>query len=158
MSFAPACVLVMRHAEKPDDARDPNLSAAGLARAQALADYLPATFFVPDHLFASSISKHSARPYETVEPLARKTGVPIDTTFADEDYGALAEALLASPAYAGKRIVVCWHHGHIPALLQALGCAAGGYPDPWPGDVFNRIVKLDAANGAVAASTIAEPF
>jgi hypothetical protein len=84
--------------------------------------------------------------------------VPIDSTFADQDYGALAQALLAAPGYAGKRIVVCWHHGNIPSLMHALGCAAGGYADPWPGDVFNRILKLEPANGAVAVTTITEPF
>lgn len=38
-------------------------------------------------IFATSISKHSARPYETVKPLSNATGIPIDAIYADQDYG-----------------------------------------------------------------------
>jgi hypothetical protein len=42
-------ILVMRHAEKPDDDTDLNLSPAGVARAKKLATYIPATFGKPGH-------------------------------------------------------------------------------------------------------------
>jgi hypothetical protein len=71
MAIPPRFVLVMRQAEKPQDPRDPDLSSDGLARAQKLANYIPATFGAPEFIFAAAISKHSMRPYETVEPLAR---------------------------------------------------------------------------------------
>jgi phosphohistidine phosphatase SixA len=148
----------MRHAEKPDNPTDPNLTDSGQERAEKLASYIPQTFGSPDYIFAAALSKHSARPYETVEPLAKKTGKPIDATFADQDYGALASTLLSSPEYADKLVVVCWHHGNIPSLLRMLGCKAGDYPDPWDPKVFNLILKVQFAEDTPNVSRIDEPF
>src|ERR1700720_3144014 len=78
-----ARILLMRHAEKTGDPMDPHLSQDGSARAAKLADYIPATFGVPQFLIATSISRHSIRPIETLEPLSAKIGVPIEATFAD---------------------------------------------------------------------------
>jgi phosphohistidine phosphatase SixA len=159
MTTKPKAVFVMRHAEKPTDVRDPNLSEAGYKRATELATYIPQTFVVPDFIFTASISKHSARPYETVEPLAKAIGVPIDATIADQDYGVLTSDLLSVSGYAGSQIVVCWHHGHIPSLLHALGAVAGQYPDPWNLAVFNLILKVDfSAEGAPVVTKTVEPF
>ena len=67
-------------------------------------------------MFATAISKHSQRPIQTVQPLAQSLGIPLDATFSDQDYGALAKLLLIG----GKSILVCWHHGNIPGLLRGL--------------------------------------
>ena len=80
----------MRHAEKTGDPMDPHLSQDGYARAGKLADFIPASFGIPRFLFATSISKHSVRPIETLEPLSMKIGVSVDATYADQDYSALA--------------------------------------------------------------------
>ncbi len=68
MATKPQVILVMRHAEKPADPADPDLSSTGQERAAELAKYIPATFGDLDFLFAAAISKHSARPFETVKP------------------------------------------------------------------------------------------
>jgi len=154
----PLMVLVMRHAEKPDDPSDPDLTPAGQARAKALADYIPDTFGMPDFIFAAAISRHSARPYETVKPLSKRTGIAIDATIADNDYGVLAKDLLSKPKFAGKRIVVCWHHGNIPSLMRALGAASGDYPDPWDHTVFNLILNLGFSAAGPTVAEVTEPF
>ncbi len=158
MADTPKFLLVMRHAEKSADPYDPDLTEAGKARAKALADYIPNEFGAPDFIFAAAISKHSARPYETVKPLSRKTGVAIDATIADQEYGVLASELLSHVEYAGKCIVVCWHHGNIPSLMQALGAASGAYPDPWDPAVFNLILKVEFPVGGPSVAKILEPF
>jgi phosphohistidine phosphatase SixA len=154
----PKFILVMRHAEKPEDPRDPDLTPEGVARAEKLAGYIPETFGPPDFIFAAAISKHSARPFETVQPLAKRTGKAIDATIADQDYGALAAGLLSDAAYSGKQIVVCWHHGNIPSLLHALGAKNGDYPDPWNRNVFNLILKVEFLGNKVKVSEVVEPF
>jgi broad specificity phosphatase PhoE len=113
--MAETVILVMRHAEKPDDPLDPDLSPAGRARAQRLASCIPSTFGKPGFLFASAVSKHSHRPIETLEPLSLQCGVKIDSSYADQDYGALAQELRTNNAYHGCLVVVCWHHGNIHA-------------------------------------------
>ena len=83
--MAPKFILVMRHAEKPDDDNDPHLSPAGHACAEKLASHIPDTFGKPDFIFAAADSKKSERPRETVEPLSKATGIPIDAKIADKD-------------------------------------------------------------------------
>jgi len=156
--MAPVKILIMRHAEKPDDPSDPNLSPEGQDRAKALVTWYPETFGPPDFIFAAAISKHSERPIQTVQPLADALGLELHTPYADENYAALAEALLAKPKFDGKTILVCWHHGHIPELMRALGTPDGSYPDPWMPTVFNLVLVTDFQNGARAVSGISEPF
>ena len=122
-----------------------------------LALYLPVTFGNPDFIFAAAISKRSARPYETVQPLAQRIDAQINAAIADDDYQKLADHLLSHTPYIGKFIVVCWHHGHIPDLMRALGAADGTFPDPWDSAVFDLILKVEF-NGGVAVTTIKEPF
>ena len=156
----PKSVLLVRHAEKPVDPQDPDLSSAGVERAKRLANWLPLKLGgVPTFIFAAAISKHSARPYETVKPLSKAIGVPINATFADQDYPALAAELFSDQAYADALIVVCWHHGHIPPFARDLGALAGTYPDPWPDEVFNLAPKFDFGAGAApVVSRITEDF
>jgi broad specificity phosphatase PhoE len=140
---------------------DPHLSSDGYARAARLAEYIPGTLGVPQYLFATSISKHSVRPVETIEPLSAKIGVPIDSTYADQDYGALASLLLSDQRFAdaSSLIVICWHHGNIPSMAHALTASAGSYPDPWDPQVFNQILVLSySGDGAPQVSTLTEPF
>ncbi|WP_284314532.1 SixA phosphatase family protein [Labrys miyagiensis] len=155
----PNKIFVMRHAEKMDDPNDPNLSEAGRARAQALVKWFPEKFGRPDFIFATSISRHSERPIQTVMPLAENLGLPLNSTFADQDYGALAKLLLTEPKFAGKSILVCWHHGNIPSLMNRLGASVGTYPDPWNSKVFDLLLEADYTEaGQPKVSQITESF
>jgi hypothetical protein len=101
-------------------------------------------------VFAAALSMHSARSYETVVPLAKKIEVPIDATFADQDYAALATELLSKPEYSGKLVLICWHHGNIPSLARWLKANQGDYPNPWDPLIFNLILQLDYEGGGQA--------
>jgi broad specificity phosphatase PhoE len=151
------CILVMRHAEKNQDPDDPNLSAAGYLRAKQLATFIPERFGPPKFIFATAVSKHSARPLETVQPLASAIGVTIDQSFADQDYGALAKQITHDPRYTGRLTLVCWHHGNIPNLCRSLGAPSGEYPDPWNPTVFNLILCLTRSD-QVSVTQVTEPF
>lgn len=156
--MAPVRILVMRHAEKPDDPGDPNLSAPGRARAKALAAWYLEGLGPPDFIFAAAPSRHSERPVQTVQPLAEALGIALHTSYADKDYGALADTLLSKPEFEGKAILVCWHHGNIPGLMWTLGAPEGSYPDPWAPAVFNLILATDFLSDGPKVSQIFEPF
>jgi phosphohistidine phosphatase SixA len=158
MADKPKTILVMRHAEKPQDPDDPDLTKDGHARAIKLATFIPDNFGKPDFIFAAAITRHSARPYETVRPLSKVTGVGIDATIADNDYDALAKELLTKSKYAGKLVVVCWHHGNIPPLMRYLGAEKGDYPNPWDHTVFNLILQVGFSAGAVTVKQVTENF
>jgi phosphohistidine phosphatase SixA len=157
--MTPKQILLMRHAEKPDDPRDPHLSDAGVARAEKLVDYVPNELGVPDFLCASAPSKHSVRPIETVTPLSNKIGASIDSTIADQDFSVLAQEVLTDSKYDGKLVLICWHHGNLPEFAFALGASGAGVPNPWDPDVFNLISKLDYSGGSTPIVTqITESF
>ncbi|AST28846.1 hypothetical protein CDC45_17265 [Ralstonia pseudosolanacearum] len=115
-----------------------------------MAPYVPATFGKPDFLFATQASVHSNRPVETITPLASAIGLPIHDDHGDNEYGKLASKLISDDKYAGKLVLICWHHGKIPELAAALG---GVPPEQhWPPTTFDRVWILDytqASNTAI---------
>lgn len=151
-STPPSTILIIRHGEKSgdpgvdDSANGIDLSTRGYERAAALAPYVIATFGAPAFLFATQASTHSNRPVETITPLSQALKLKINSDYAEADYAALASEILGGEAYAGKLVLICWHHGNIPALTQALG----GQPPVahWPGTVFDRVWKLSYPPGA----------
>jgi len=147
---APATILLIRHAEKLTDGR-PDLSAAGFERAGLIPRLFggmgaaaPHNLPRPDFLFATHVSKNSNRPVETITPLSQALGLPISHEIADKDFATLATELL-SGKYAGKVVLVAWHHGSLPGFAKALG-AVPPY-DPWPETQFDRVWRIDYKDG-----------
>jgi hypothetical protein len=138
-------ILIIRHAENP--ANGHGLSPRGEERAKAYANYFQ-NFSVdskrlePNAVLVAADSKHSHRPRLTVTPFAKAANLPIDNRFANKQPADLAAELRAN--YQGKIILVCWHHGQIPAVLRALGA------DPvtllssgkWPRDVYDWVIMI----------------
>lgn len=132
-------VIVVRHAEKDPqgDAQDPGLSAAGKARAQALARLL--TPAKPGLLVASEFQ----RTQRTLEPLGQALGLKVEAVPAREG-AELARRLRALPA--GSVSVVAGHSNTVPALIDALGAhlehlehlEQGQLPE----DAFGRVFVL----------------
>lgn len=150
----PATVLLIRHGEKPPDTEmSVHLSADGKRRADALpklfekSESRPDPFPKPAFLFATENSKNSHRPVETVEPLATALNLKLHAPFKNDDFAKLATHVLTDPKHAGKTVLICWHHGTIPQLAKALG--ATDAPANWKGDVFDRVWRLDYADGKV---------
>jgi hypothetical protein len=149
----PSRVLILRHGEKPGSIDDTNLSTRGFERAAALAICIPNDFTRPDFHFATRASHASNRPVLTITPLSQALGLPIDDKHKDDDFQKVADDLLGDDKYAGKVVCVCWHHGKIPDLANALG--AEEVPSPWNEAVFDRVWQLEyGAGGAVTFSDL----
>jgi broad specificity phosphatase PhoE len=154
----PATILLMRHAEKPEDRRGPHLSQAGRRRAERLAAYIPEVFGPPDFLFAAADKPGSHRPRLTLQPLAAATGLAV-TQFPDRESDAFASKLLAEPKFAEKRVVVSWRHDALPALARALGAPEGFCPDPWPEGLYDLLLQFDyEADRKARVSALTQPF
>lgn len=143
----PATILLIRHAEKADDSGS-DLSPTGFERARQLPKlFLPPgvrhDLPTPQFLFAAKATTHSNRPIETLTPLSAALHLPINDTFLNEDYANLAATLL-SGKYAGKVILIAWHHGKTPQLAIALG-ATPPYAT-WPDEQYDRIWRIDYIN------------
>lgn len=153
---APGQVQLIRHAEKSGDDIDIHLNSRGAARAAALPSLFvipptfpttPAPFTTPDFLLATKESKHSNRPVETVTPLARVLGnLSIHHKHADKDYQEVVNDLFREAKYAGKIVLICWHHGKLPDLAHAIAAKAKNadklkneIPERWDGSMFDRV-------------------
>ncbi|MFF3918474.1 hypothetical protein ACFYZB_34370 [Streptomyces sp. NPDC001852] len=142
-------IMIIRHGEKPgrnesgiDENGRPDaksLTPRGWERARAL----PALFDPPKGqplkpgivrprtIYAAADQGPLAgahRMRQTVTPLARHMGIPLDTTHAESQEAALAEAALSAP----QPVLVCWEHSRIPAIVNALGASHSGAPAAWP--------------------------
>jgi hypothetical protein len=142
----PATIYLIRHAEKLTDKR-PDLAPDGFRRASLIPNlFLPPAGDTriplpkPDFIFATARSKNSNRPFETVMPLSSALNEPISNEILDDDYPELAKLLL-SGKYAGKVVLVAWHHGKMPQLAHELG-AVPPY-EKWPEMQFDRIWRID---------------
>lgn len=132
-------IVIVRHAEKPA-LTVPHLALRGEMRAIGLSRLLP-KIVKPDFVFASTSTKNSARPFETIRPTADKLGLDVSTKFADKEIKKFVKHL-RKKKFKGKTILICWHHGQMPKLIRELG-QASPY-DKWPERLFDRIVNIDA--------------
>jgi broad specificity phosphatase PhoE len=134
-------VVVVRHAEKAsDDPRDPTLTEAGTARAQALARRLEAAGL--DVAYATQYR----RTQLTAAPAADTAGIevtlrPVDAGNA-ASYGAdLARDLRALPP--GSTALVVGHSNTVPGIVEAI---SGRPADEMPDTEYDRytVIVLDA--------------
>ena len=109
-SIAESTVFIVRHAEKVDDSKDAELSEAGRARAEALANVLR------DSKISVIYTTEFKRTQQTAAPLARALGLTV-TTLPAEKKAALVEKLRTS---ASPSLVV-GHGNTIPDTIKALG-------------------------------------
>lgn len=167
---APRHVLLVRHAEKPLDDTDIHLTSRGAARAAALPSLFaippmfptkPAALPTPDFLIAAKASKRSNRSMETLTPLAKALEKPIDDKRADRDFARVVDQLFDDAKYAGKTVLIAWHHGNLPELALALAAQAKNgdklkseIPVHLGGSVYDRVwvITFDEAGSATFAN------
>lgn len=103
-------------------------------------------FPTPNFIFATARSKDSKRPIETVTPVATALNLPINDRFADndKDIEKMATAIFSDLCFAGKIVLICWHHGNIPDVAKALGVSK---PPKWDGKVFDRVWQITFPKG-----------
>lgn len=105
-----------------------------------------ARFSAPNFIFATQRSKNSNRPIETVTPLTTALNLHINDGHedTDEEIREMTNAILNDFAFAGKIVLICWHHGKIPAIAKALRVAK---PPKWDAKVFDRVWQITYAKG-----------
>ena len=150
-SAAPARVILIRHAEKPTDDRDPHLSARGHERAEALVGFFTSGKSISTNppiaaLYAARPTRdaRSMRTEQTLAPLSRRLGLEIRQPFANVQYKALAKQILADGKLDGRTVVICWPHDELPKFAEAFG--ANPKPKGWKGEVFDRawVISFDS--------------
>ncbi len=133
-------IILVRHAEKAAaPAADPPLTAAGTARAEALAE------LVKDAGVRDVVSTQFLRTRATAAPAAARLGLPVEALDARLTARATADSLLAR--YRGRTVLLVGHSNTIPAIIEALGA-------PRPADICDSgydnlfVVTVPAAGSA----------
>jgi hypothetical protein len=97
-------------------------------------------FQTPDFILAAKPDGKSQRPSETITPLATALGLTPNTKHANDDYRAVADAVTTDGQYAGKVVLICWHHGNLQNLAEAIGADD---VTKWPSTVFDELWEID---------------
>lgn len=130
-----ATFIVVRHAEKADNSRDPDLSANGHARAQALAERLAGRDL--GAVYATEFKRTS----QTVAPSAQARDLAITPYQATQSASAFTAGLRAR--HPRGNVLIAGHSNTVPDIVAALcACAVA----PMPDHEYDRlsIVRIDA--------------
>ena len=117
-------VYLVRHAEKADTGKDPELSDLGKERAEDLSRFLK------DAGITNIWTTDYKRTRETVAPIAARTRVKVEV-YDPSKLGEFATKLKSIP---GRHLVV-GHSNTTPGLVQALGGDPG---PPMPDSEYDR--------------------
>jgi broad specificity phosphatase PhoE len=140
-------VIVVRHAERADGGAtaaqgmskapaDPELSAAGAARATRLAAMLA------DAKVAAIYATEFRRTQDTGKPLAAKLGQQVQTWRAADTAGLVARV---KQAHASDVVLIIGHSNTVPDVIKALGGPAITMRD----DEYDALYVLNPATGKV---------
>ena len=111
----PLTLILVRHAEKqavPPENKNPDLSEAGLARAQELARMFGASGITG--IYASEYK----RTQQTVKPLAEKLGMPVNQAEARKTAELVKQLRARKP---GEVIFIAGHNNTVPEIIAAFG-------------------------------------
>ena len=111
----PVTLILVRHAEKqivPPENKDPDLSPAGVERAQQLV-----RMFGDSGITAIYATQYK-RTQQTVKPLANKLGLPVTQVEAKQT-PELVKQLRARGA--GQVIFIAGHNNTVPEIIAAMG-------------------------------------
>lgn len=152
LSAEPSKVMIIRHAEKPEEGHC--LSLDGWQRAAALVPFFlgvrsdgcePLTGFgTPVAIYAQKPTPEhkSLRPMQTVAGLATALRINVKLV-AHDDYRDMVREVQATPAYDGKTVLICWEHHAIQDLAAEFGVSN---PPDFPGQ-FDRVWVITFRNG-----------
>ena len=115
-SWGSTTVVLVRHAEKLGEDRDPGLSEAGQARAERLARMLGAAGL--DSIYVSE----AKRTQETAPPVADATGIEPRVVPAEAS-GRLVRRL--KWRHRGDVVLVVGHVNTLPEIAEGLGASIG---------------------------------
>jgi hypothetical protein len=155
--FSPAhadtTIVIVRHGEKPEHGLG-QLTCQGLNRSLALAPLLLSRYGMPVAIYApnpgqpkkdNGIPYAYIRPLATIEPLAIRTGLPVNLKWGMTNIEPLAAQVLASPA---GTYIVAWEHHWGESLARHLLSRLGGHPNDvprWKDTDFDSVFVIRAS-------------
>ena len=97
--------------------------------------------------FPTRIDGSRSRPLETITPLATDLGLTPNSSIARDD---AADVAAAAKAFTGPgNVLICWEHGQLTDIAEALGVPDAKYP----GDRFDLIWTVPAPYTIITSVT-----
>ena len=170
-------IMIVRHAEKPDsnnqgvteagESNKRDLIVHGWQRAGALICFFDAAFggpqrqsiAQPQFLFASAPGNggnddsKSNRPLETLLPLSRRLGLPINDSFKKGQESALTATVLGRQGI----VLIAWQHEKIANIVDAIPGPHRNVPATWPDTRFDMVYVLDLDDASGLYSFVQTP-
>lgn len=143
-------LIVLRHGEKPSSKSDHTLNAAGRERAEELADlftsgrYRDLGLWMPDRLIASKGNTPSMRPLQTLQPLQRDTGLPLQSRYDFETQELEVGRWLAQRLDV---TMVCGEHSALVNVCRAFGVITPKLPKAWDSKRFDMFWVFTSDDG-----------
>lgn len=136
-------LVIIRHAEKPSNGE--NLNCQGLNRSIQLPSVINKKFGVPSLIYVpkmgtGNVTKRS-RAFQTVLPLAVKSGLSVNSSFDVDDSKGLANEILSKTG----EILICWEHNELTRLVHAIGIKSKQLK--WPDGDYDSIWVITFVNG-----------
>lgn len=144
----PLVVFLVRHAEKVDAGKDPELSEEGKKRTEDLAEILRSANIEHVH------STDYIRTRDTATPVAKASGVEVEK-YNPDDLDGFAKSLKT----AGGRHLVVGHSNTTPELTKLLGGDAGAEIDEK--SEYDRIYVVTIGKDGTVSSVLmrfGQPF
>jgi hypothetical protein len=155
-------IVFFRHGEKPAGGYG-QLTCQGFNRALALPTVLLSKFGPAQYVYAPNPAVkvpdpvglvHYIRPLATIEPIAVKLGLGVNTQYGYNDVAGLQSILIKS-SKANSTIFVAWEHQYLVKVVQSImNSYGGGAPVPaWTSGDYDAlyIVTLDYSTGTPRA-------
>uniref|UniRef100_A0A8H7N8B8 Phosphoglycerate mutase family protein n=1 Tax=Bionectria ochroleuca TaxID=29856 RepID=A0A8H7N8B8_BIOOC len=143
-------LYMIRHGEKPDDG-SVGLSPEGEQRAQCLRTVFGSSSQYNIGYVIAQEYKESGkrkRPYDSVAPVASDLGLEVDTS-CDRDDSKCVKKLIKN--YDGDgNILLCWQHGQMNNILEALGAED---IENYPEDRYDVIWTVPSPYDEITAET-----
>jgi hypothetical protein len=152
-------IVFFRHGEKPSGGYG-QITCQGFNRALELPNVLLAKFGRPKYLYAPNPavkisdpagSFYYVRPLATIEPLAVKLGLPVNTKYGYSDIASLQAAVI-TPTKDNSTIFVAWEHLMLVKVVQRIMNAYGGgvTVPAWASGDYDSLYVVDVQYGATA--------
>ena len=171
----PRKIMIIRHAEKPENSGSPHavtmggekdpdlLIVKGWHRAGALVCFFAPQYgnlqdpklARPQFLYASASGKHheqSKRPLATIAPLGAKLDMKINTKYFVGEHKSLLKSMLKCEGV----VLISWEHHDIPLIANHILGNTDTVPQKWPGDRFDIVwvFEWDVALAAYSFSQV----
>ena len=105
---------------------------------------VPAALLSPSYGDPAKTTVH--RTYQTIQGLSGRLGLQIASDFTEGQEPQLAASVVST---CSGVVLICWEHGHIPALASSLPAVPGTViPQQWPGDRFDVIWTFTLVPGS----------